>query len=307
MKPWRPIVVGVDLSPASLDAATFAAAMAERAGTACHLVHAVQEIGELPLMLPAGVAAQDVTTRTMADASRRLRTALSGRIPTATLHTLTIGSGHPAWVLRDAVRQHDAGLVVLGGKHHSAPVRWFGGSTAHGALRTLDVPVLITAGDMTGLERILVAVDLSDAGRPTLEMAKQFARLYGAELRVLFAAEVPPLMDEFPVRFDVEQYVQRAEDEAGRIVRTTLGRPEPAVVVRLGSPVPTITEEADTWKADLIVAGSHGKGWVDRVLIGSTTSRLLTKLPTSLLVVPVTANRAERVVPRAERPQLTLS
>jgi hypothetical protein len=34
-----------------------------------------------------------------------------------------------------------------------------------------------------------------------------------------------------------------------------------------------------------VVVGSHGKGWVDRVLIGSTTERLLATLPAGLLVV----------------------
>ena len=40
------------------------------------------------------------------------------------------------------------------------------------------------------------------------------------------------------------------------------------------------------WGADLVVLGSHGKGWVDRMLLGSTTERLLSHLPTSMLVIP---------------------
>jgi len=40
---------------------------------------------------------------------------------------------------------------------------------------------------------------------------------------------------------------------------------------------------------DLVIVGSHGKGWVDRVLLGSTTERLLNKLPCPVLVIPVRA------------------
>jgi hypothetical protein len=35
--------------------------------------------------------------------------------------------------------------------------------------------------------------------------------------------------------------------------------------------------------------GSHGKGWIDRLLLGSVTERALNELPTSLLVVPTAA------------------
>jgi nucleotide-binding universal stress UspA family protein len=50
--------------------------------------------------------------------------------------------------------------------------------------------------------------------------------------------------------------------------------------------VETILREAFAWQADLLVVGSHGRGWAERLLLGSVTERLLNHLPTSLLVVP---------------------
>ena len=49
----------------------------------------------------------------------------------------------------------------------------------------------------------------------------------------------------------------------------------------------TLLREAADWKADVLVVGSHGKGWAQRVLLGSVTERLINQLPTSLLVAPV--------------------
>jgi nucleotide-binding universal stress UspA family protein len=57
-------------------------------------------------------------------------------------------------------------------------------------------------------------------------------------------------------------------------------------LVRYGGAVETILREALDWRADLLVVGSHGKGWAERLLVGSVTERLLNHLPTSLLVVP---------------------
>ena len=62
---------------------------------------------------------------------------------------------------------------------------------------------------------------------------------------------------------------------------------EQGKVIREGVPIDTILDEAAAWRADVIVVGSHGKGWVDRLLIGSVTEDLLNNLPCAVLVVPV--------------------
>ena len=59
--------------------------------------------------------------------------------------------------------------------------------------------------------------------------------------------------------------------------------------IQFGPAADTIRAVAGKWEADLVVVGSHGKGWVDRLLLGSVTEQLLNGLPTSLLVVPVPA------------------
>jgi nucleotide-binding universal stress UspA family protein len=70
-------------------------------------------------------------------------------------------------------------------------------------------------------------------------------------------------------------------------------------VVRRGRADEEIAEEASAWHADVVVLGSHGRGWVDRLLIGSTTERLLNRLPASLLVVPI--NRPAQRQPEPAR------
>jgi hypothetical protein len=60
-------------------------------------------------------------------------------------------------------------------------------------------------------------------------------------------------------------------------------------VVRTGPAVETILAEVAAWQADVLVVGSHGKGWVDRLLVGSTTEQLVNALPASVLVIPTAA------------------
>jgi hypothetical protein len=55
-----------------------------------------------------------------------------------------------------------------------------------------------------------------------------------------------------------------------------------------------IAAEAKAWQADVVVVGSHGKGLVERMLVGSVTERLLSDLPAPILVVVPAGKKAER-------------
>jgi nucleotide-binding universal stress UspA family protein len=240
-------------------------------------------------------------------ARARLLEALQGKVPRPVLDRLDVRFGPAPIVLKEAIQESDADLLVLGGKHHSALGRWLAGSTAHHAVRTADLPILITGGSDAAMKRVLVAVDLSAAARPTLDAAERFADLLGAQLRVLHVVEPVPLLADISMRLDEQDLVRHTEDELERTVWPLIGRAEAERLVRYGPAAATIASAAAEWHADLLVVGSHGKGWVDRVLIGSSTERLLNTLPTAMLVVPVVsgAPRAARsrakATPRAGR------
>jgi len=73
--------------------------------------------------------------------------------------------------------------------------------------------------------------------------------------------------------------------------------PDHHKVVRQGIALDAIADEATAWRADVIVVGSHGKGWVDRLVIGSVTEDLLNDLPTAVLVIPVPAPERRATIP----------
>jgi nucleotide-binding universal stress UspA family protein len=164
--------------------------------------------------------------------------------------------------------------------------RWVGGSTALNVARTTEVPLLVTTGARAPFRRVLVAVDLSEAARPTLAVAQRFAALFDAELRALNVIEPLPVIPEVSQPADVEPYYAMSEELVGRDIWPLLGGSREHPVVRRGLAVETIRRETADWSADLLVVGSHGKGWAERLLVGSVTERLLNELPTALLVVP---------------------
>lgn len=295
---WKSIIVGVDPSPAAARAAQVGLRIAAAADTDCELVHVTRDTWSL--VAENGLQAQAAAFRAAAlhEARARIETSLGGEVPWDVLHDLRVREGWAPAALDDAVRESGAELLVLGAKHHTTLGRWLGGSTVHNVARMLRVPVLVVGSPPPAIRRVLVAVDTSSAARPTLEAAKKFADLFDAELRVLNVIEPLPTVPELPPSMQTGDYERLLEEECAQKV-WPLVAPDAEKATRHASAETGIAAEAQEWQADVVVVGSHGKGFVERMLVGSVTDRLLNQLPSPmLLVVP-----AGRVAPRAASPE----
>jgi nucleotide-binding universal stress UspA family protein len=279
---WKPFVVGVDASPEAAGAAAFALRAATRAGTTCHLVHATRDVSGSP-HTPEGDRYRNAL---LEQARAQLAVVLHDAVPAHALSTLVARLGSAPQVIQDCAAAWDAELIVLGGKQHSMFGRWLGGSTSLDVARTTNVPLFVTAGPAVAIRRVLVAVDLSGAARPTIAAAERYAALFGAELRALSVHEPIPVIPEVAPPYDAGQFEAMAKELLEREVWPLFRGAGVEKVARHGMAVETIVREATDWRADLLVVGSHGKGWAERILVGSVTERLLNHLPTSLLVVP---------------------
>ena len=283
---WGPVVVGVDASPAAVGAAVLAERIATLADVRCDLVHAVRDAWAPLVAVNPDPAVAEMQQLQQAVARERVHQVLEGAVSDPVLETLQVRFGPAAVVLRQVVEETRPALLVLGGKHHTALERWLGGSTSLHVVRTSEVPVLITAREPVTPRRVLVAADLSKAAGPTVRLAERFARLVGAQLRVLTVFEPLPDLPGVPPS-DPSAYYALAQESLERDVWPLVKTPRVEKLVRHGTVVETLLREACDWQADVLVVGSHGKGWAQRVLLGSVTERLINHLPTSLLVAPV--------------------
>jgi nucleotide-binding universal stress UspA family protein len=299
----KAVVVGVDGSPESVRAAALAWRIAEAGGAPCVPVCALPDPAPATALGPP-LYSPDLYERLYTETRRSVMDALRRELPGAVAEALEVQVGRPATVLTQVAAKLGAGLVVVGGRPHGALARGLGGSTAHTLVRILDVPVLVAGPGAPAVTRVLAAVDLSDATRPTAAAAAEYARLLRAPLRLLFVVEPVRFPVGVPLTIDRSEYERRATRAFDDVLRGFASPDTADRVVRPGTAVEGIATEAAEWGAGLIVVGSHGKTWVDRMLIGSTTERLLNLLPASLLVVPIKAGRARgRRRPPAARPR----
>lgn len=284
---WQPIIAGVDGSPESLRAAALAWRIARAADTRCVLVHAVPEVWAPGGMEPL-VNSHEIFQRLVTEMRQLLDRELGAELPASVRQSLIARPGRPGIVLDQVAREQTAGLIVVGARHHGALARGLGGSTAHQLVRTAAVPVLVVGASSHAPQRVLVATDLFTAAAPTLSTARRYAELFHASMRVVHVVEPAKFPTVVPLSLDERVVEERARAEFERLVE--LEQPDiPAEdrIVRRGRADEEIAEEVAASRADLLVVGSHGRGWIDRLLIGSTTERLLNRLPTSLLVVPI--------------------
>lgn len=295
----KTVIVGIDGSPASARAAAFGWRLAQALRCDCRLVYAAPDTWLSDYAGQPPMAPRRLLNDVVALARARIADTLGEAVPAELVEGLDVRLGRAAFELRAAGDQFDAPYIVLGGKHHTALGRTLAGSTARDLVRTADRPVLVVGEGDRPIRRVLAAIDLSAASRATVSAARRLARVADAELRVMTVAEPVRVPLTIPFAIDEAEIGRRIAAAFERMERAVGGTPPGEWVLRRGAAEDAIATEATEWGADVVVVGSHGKGWVDRVLIGSTTERLLAALPAGLLVVP-TGRRvaAPRRMPR---------
>lgn len=145
--------------------------------------------------------------------------------------------------------------------------------------------------------RILIAVDGSATSEHALRHAIGLAKGLSAALRVVHVVDmgVLPLGPELAIdigavtkarRTAGEQVLEkaRATCQAGSIETETR-------LLETGTPTQriaaAIADEATAWPADLVVAGTHGRTGVQRLLLGSVAEGIARVSPVPVLLIPL--------------------
>lgn len=154
------------------------------------------------------------------------------------------------------------------------------------------------------LERVLCAVDFSEFSKRALHHAEAFANWYDAELHVVHVQQAVlsvaalELVPPSAVPQSVEDVARTTAEALETFIREA-GVAVPARRAVLDGPIArSIASHAAEIRADILVAGTHGRSGFQHALIGSTAERLLHKAPCPVLTVPPAADEpgsADRV------------
>jgi len=194
--------------------------------------------------------------------------------------------GDPATAIARLARDTNATMIVAGLGRHRVVDRLFGDETALRLIRVSSVPVFAVASGLSHApSRIVVAVDFSEtslrAARLALEIASPNATVH--------LAHVGP---RDSMLHEWNGWGLSYKDDAGDALhkmREQLNVPEGMIVQRVllqGDPATELLAFSASVNADMIATGSHGHGFVARMLVGSVTTRILRCSTCSVLCVP---------------------
>jgi nucleotide-binding universal stress UspA family protein len=139
----------------------------------------------------------------------------------------------------------------------------------------------------TAVLRVLLATDLSAASEQAANVAIKVALEHGAQLLVLSVVDPGRLRlpgGRFLRRVDQE----RARTEAGAQVivrRARMAGARATFLVWEGDPADTILSASESERADIIVLGSHERGRLGRLVLGSISSRVSDEARCAVLIV----------------------
>lgn len=137
-------------------------------------------------------------------------------------------------------------------------------------------------------KRILIAVDESSFAAHAAGVGIELAKALNAELAFFHAIDPSSLSSPeggIPADVLAATAEQDARSLLGAFRERAATRPAALEFLEFGKPASKIIEGAKTWPADLIVTGSHGRGRVEKLLLGSVAENVLRHAPCPVLVV----------------------
>jgi universal stress protein A len=155
------------------------------------------------------------------------------------------------------------------------------------------------------IKRILVPVDFSDNSLNALAYARDFAKLFGAELLILYVIEpiyyatpsdmyvaspnVAMLLDE-QRRIGIQQLARIGNDlkKKGTRFRT---------LIKGGAPAQMIADTAKRAGADMIVMATHGRTGLAHMFMGSVAEKVVRTAACPVLTVRSAAKPRKKKAP----------
>jgi nucleotide-binding universal stress UspA family protein len=292
----KKILCPVDFFPASDAAVDYAVGLAAAYDAEVHLLHVITPIaaGTYEYAIDTTDFMKDMEERSMEEMNRLAARLRASRIVVDS----KVRTGDVYEEIKAALEDLKPDLIVMGTHGRRGVERWFMGSTTEKLLRHTPVPlVTISAtGEKSShtprFRRILVTTDFSEGTADALAYAFSVAQENQSKVVLLHVLHDIPV--DVPSKYRdslVQGVVKQLEDLVPVEARSWC---EVAPRVETGIPYQVILQTAQEDAADLVVMNIHGKGMLDRALLGSTAERVVRAACCPVMMIPPFKRKLKR-------------
>jgi nucleotide-binding universal stress UspA family protein len=292
----KKILCPVDFFPASDAAARYAAALASNYDAKLHLLHVIAPF--VPSSFEIAIPTVDLAKSVEENSRRELNTLESALRETDIEVQSELQCGDVYDEIKRAIKVEEPDLIVMGTHGRRGVERWFMGSTTEKLLRHSPVPlVTISAArekafNGTRFRRILVTTDFSDGTADALNYA--FSVAQENESKVTLLHVLHDVAGE-PFGGYRESLVNGVRKQLDDLVPPEAGNWCDIVTrVETGVPYRIIQRTLEDEKIDLLVMNIHGKGMLDRALLGSTAERVVRAALCPVMMIPPMKRKLKR-------------
>jgi nucleotide-binding universal stress UspA family protein len=151
------------------------------------------------------------------------------------------------------------------------------------------------------MKKILIALDYDHTAQEVAETGFAMAKSMKADIVLLHVISDPvyysssdysPIvgftgnMEMDQIEFGSAEGLVRASAQYLDKIRHHLGDNNIQILVKEGEFAETIIEVAKNINADIIALGSHGRRWMEEILLGSVTEKVLHQTTIPLFIIP---------------------
>jgi nucleotide-binding universal stress UspA family protein len=299
------ILVASDGRSSSWGALQMARLLAERDGCRVKVVAVQEPVQYAYGAMGAGTGPGPISD---ADPAAALRRQVEERlveigVSLGDMWTVHVVDGEVAPSIARAAEDMHADLVLLG-LHLNTDRGWSSAQkTVSRVLHLVHVPVLaVTSGTNALPVRVVVAVDASEFSRRAADQALSFMAP-GAVLHLVHVLMEPTHIDLDDVLGTwMKSYRLGIEHQMNELAAALHKRSGVRVDIHIlsGGAARSVLEFSDQIGAELIAAGSHGLGFVGRLILGTVSGTIMRGAKCSVLIAPPPASAAGEIADPAE-------
>lgn len=212
-----------------------------------------------------------------------------------------ISAGHTADEITRLAEKTSTDLVVTATHGRSGLKRLLLGSVTERLIRTLPCPMLIIPGTEQNAtltkasdfkpKRILIGCDFSKVSTLAFEYGLSLAQEFQAELHLVHVVEPPDYrhLDRSGLEYGKDISADFLDHLTRKLEKLMPDDARhwctPKTILLRGKPDEKLIDYADSNNIDMIVLGVRGQGLVEKMLVGSTTDRVIRRSTCPVLSV----------------------